>query len=134
MTAVIADTHTIIWYLNQSKKLSETAALALNTAVSEQNCIYVSAISVVEIAYLVERSRLPEEALSLLVDSFSNPDTALEIVPLNLVIALTVRHIPRNVVPEMPDRIIAATAFYLNLPLVTRDIQIQRLTEIQTIW
>lgn len=47
MTAVIADTHTIIWYLNQSKKLSETAALALNTAVSEQNCIYVSAISVV---------------------------------------------------------------------------------------
>lgn len=82
----------------------------------------------------MERSRLPEEALTLLVDSFSNPDTALEIVPLNLAIALTVRHIPRNVVPEMPDRIIAATAFYLNLPLVTRDIQIQRLTEIQTIW
>ena len=134
MTAVIADTHTIIWYLNQSKKLSETAASALNTAVYEQNCIYVSAISVVEIAYLVERSRLPEEALTLLVDTFSNPETALEIVPLNGAIARTVRQIPRNVVPEMPDRIIAATALYLNLPLVTRDLQIQRLTEIQTIW
>lgn len=134
MTAVIADTHTIIWYLNQSKKLSETAASALNTAVSEQNCIYVSAISVVEIAYLVERSRLPEEALTLLVDTFSNPETALEIVSLNWAIARTVRQIPRNVVPEMPDRIIAATALYLNLPLVTRDLQIQRLTEIQTIW
>jgi predicted nucleic acid-binding protein len=64
----------------------------------------------------------------------SNPETALEVVPLNLAIARTVRQIPRNVVPEMPDRIIAATALYLNLPLVTRDLQIQRLTEIQTIW
>lgn len=134
MTAVIADTHTIIWYLNQSKKLSETATSALNTAVSEPNYIYVSAISVVEIAYLVERSRLPEEALTLLVDTFSNPETPLEIVPSNWAIARTIRQIPRNIVREMPDRIIAATAFYLNLPLVTRDLQIQRLTEIQTIW
>lgn len=134
MTAVIADTHTIIWYLNQSKKLSDTAASALNTAVSGGNCIYVSAISVVEIAYLVERSRLPEEALTLLVDAFSNAETALEIVPLDLAIARTIRQIPRDVVPDMPDRIIAATALYLNLPLVTRDLQIQRLTEIKTIW
>ena len=29
--------------------------------------------------------------------------------------------VPRDVVPDMPDRIIAATALYLGLPLVTRD-------------
>ncbi|MDY6806451.1 MAG: type II toxin-antitoxin system VapC family toxin [Cyanobacteriota bacterium] len=134
MTAVIADTHTIIWYLNQSKRLSKTAEAALNTAVVGGNCIYVSAISVVEITYLVERYRLPEEALTLLIDAFSDRETALEIVPLNLAVARTIRQIPRDVVPDMPDRIIAATALYLNLPLVTRDLQIQRLTEIQTIW
>lgn len=134
MTAVIADTHTIIWYLNQSKRLSKTAEAALNTAVVGGNSIYVSAISVVEITYLVERYRLPEEALTLLIDAFSDRETALEIVPLNLAVARTIRQIPRDVVPDMPDRIIAATALYLNLPLVTRDLQIQRLTEIQTIW
>ncbi|MEK0181377.1 hypothetical protein [Microcoleus anatoxicus] len=30
-----------------------------------------------------------------------------------------IAQIPRNVVPDMPDRIITATAFYLNLPLVS---------------
>ena len=48
--------------------------------------------------------------------------------------AQTLHQIPRDVVPDMPDRIIAATAFYLKLPLVTRDMQIQALTTIQTIW
>ncbi|WP_218651474.1 hypothetical protein [Nostoc sp. C057] len=44
------------------------------------------------------------------------------------------RQIDRATVPDMPDRIIAATAFCLGLPLVTRDLQIQALTNIQTIW
>lgn len=35
---------------------------------------------------------------------------------------------------EMPDRIIAATALYLNFPLITRDHKIQALQNIQTIW
>jgi predicted nucleic acid-binding protein len=38
------------------------------------------------------------------------------------------------VVPDMPDRIIAATALSLSLPLVTRDAKIQAVTTIQTIW
>jgi len=37
------------------------------------------------------------------------------------------------VVPDMPDRIITATAFYLNLPLVSCDSKIQA-ANIQTIW
>jgi predicted nucleic acid-binding protein len=60
--------------------------------------------------------------------------TAFVVVPLDLAIAQTLRQVPRDIVPEMPDRIIAATAQYLNLPLVTRDLRIQALTTIQTIW
>ena len=29
--------------------------------------------------------------------------------------------IPRNIVPDMPDRIIAATAKHLDLPLISKD-------------
>ncbi|WP_407894468.1 PIN domain-containing protein [Scytonema sp. NUACC26] len=48
-------------------------------------------------------------------------------------IALTMSEISRSVVPDMPDRIIAATARYLGLPLVTCDTKIQS-ADIETIW
>lgn len=82
----------------------------------------------------MERYRLPEEAFDQLINALSDSGTGLEIAPLNLITAQTLRQIPRDIVPDMPDRIIAATALSLNLPLVTRDAQIQALTNIQTIW
>ncbi len=42
--------------------------------------------------------------------------------------------IPRLIVPDMPDRIIAATALALGLPLVTRDTEIRRLTNVTAVW
>jgi len=134
MTAVVADTHTIIWYLRETTRLSPVAMMALDAALTEGYPIYVSAISVVEVAYLVERYRLPEEAFGQLINALSDSRTGLEIAPLDLITAQTLRQIPRDVVPDMPDRIIAATALSLSLPLVTRDGKIQALTTIQTIW
>jgi predicted nucleic acid-binding protein len=87
----------------------------------------------VEVVYLVEKSRLPEIALERLCRALADPEAVLATAPLDLAIAQMVRHIPRNVVPDMPDRIIAATALQLNLPLITRDRDI-RATGIETIW
>lgn len=42
--------------------------------------------------------------------------------------------IPRLVVPEMGDRIIAATDLHLDLPLVPKDHKIRNLSDIQAIW
>jgi predicted nucleic acid-binding protein len=42
-------------------------------------------------------------------------------------------NVPRDAAPDMPDRIIAATALHLGLPLVTRDRRLQA-AGIQTIW
>jgi predicted nucleic acid-binding protein len=52
--------------------------------------------------------------------------------PFDLDIAEKLQSILRKIVPDMPDRMIAATALHLNLPLVTADEQI-RASNIQTI-
>jgi predicted nucleic acid-binding protein len=44
-----------------------------------------------------------------------------------------IAEVSRMTVPDMPDRIIAGTAMYLELPLISRDRKIQ-LSQIDTIW
>jgi predicted nucleic acid-binding protein len=53
--------------------------------------------------------------------------------PLDEGVAKAVYRVPRNAVPDMPDRIIAATALYLGLPLVTKDGRLRK-AGISTIW
>jgi predicted nucleic acid-binding protein len=53
---------------------------------------------------------------------------------LSLAVAQVLGQVPKEEVPDMPDRIIAATALSLNLPLVTRDQKIQATSSVQTIW
>ena len=47
--------------------------------------------------------------------------------------AVAVRQIDRVAVPELPDRIIAATALHLGVPLLTRDERI-RVSGVPTVW
>lgn len=132
--AVVADTHTFIWYLCGSNRLSETAIAALDQTIQVGDSIYIASISLIEITYLVERSRIPEAAFEQLNQALADPATSFQVVPLDLAIAQTIRQIDRPTVPEMPDRIIAATALHLNLPLITRDHRIQALQNIRTNW
>jgi PIN domain nuclease of toxin-antitoxin system len=134
MPSVVADTHTIIWYVFDLPRLSASALNALEQAATEGDIIYFSAISIVEISYLIERGRLVNEVLTRVLNAADNPNMGILLAPLDRNIATTVQQIDRATVPDMPDRIIAATALSLNLPLVTRDGKIQALTTIQTIW
>lgn len=134
MPSVVADTHTLIWYIFDLPRLSSVALTALEEAVNGGNFIYFSAISIVEISYLIERRRLVDEVLTRVLNAVDNPNAGILLAPVDRYISETVRQINRATVPDMPDRIIAATALSLNLPLVTCDGKIQALTTIQTIW
>ncbi len=132
MSAVL-DTHTVLWYLANSHELSAIARKTIEDAIRDALDVHVSAISVVETVYLVERNKLPPTALQRLRSALTDPSTGLFIAPVDASVANALEKIPRSIVPDMPDRIIAATALHLNLPLVTRDRRLQG-AGIQTIW
>src|ERR1700682_381904 len=87
--------------------------------------IFVSAISLVEVIYLAERGRLPLTALQSLESALGDPTGSMVIAPVDAAVAEAVQKISRITVPDMPDRIIAATAVHLNADLVTRDRRLQ---------
>lgn len=133
MSAFVADTHAVIWYILNQDALSSSAREAFATASASGDPVYLSAISVVEIHYLVEKGKFTSTFVDRFDEALSSADAALVVTPLTLEIARTLSQIPRSSIPEMPDRIIAATALYLNLPLITRDRKIQAST-ITTVW
>jgi PIN domain nuclease of toxin-antitoxin system len=132
--AIVADTHTIIWYVVEPERLSQVALDALEGAIAVGDPVYISAISLIEICYLIEKRRIASDLLQRILSVLNEPDPSLIVVPIDLAISIAVQSIDRDTVPDMPDRIIAATALHLNLPLVTRDRKIQASQSIITIW
>jgi PIN domain nuclease of toxin-antitoxin system len=63
MASVVADTHALVWYLSRPHELSAAASNALVGAAAAGDLIYVSAISLVELIYLVERGRIERAVL-----------------------------------------------------------------------
>ena len=134
MSDLISDTHAAIWYFSKSPEISATARQTFNNAVAGGNIIILPTISIVEIVYLIEKNRLVPQTLSRLIQFLNLPSSSFVTQDLTAGIAQTLAQIPRSIVPDMPDRIIAATALHLNLPLVTKDRKIQALQSIRTIW
>jgi len=133
MTSVVADTHAFIWYILEPERLSQPALEALDRASSQVDAIFLSAISIVEICYLIDKGRLAETVLDRVITAIESENAGAEIISINQEVSLAVRQIPRETVPDMPDRIIAATALHLKIPLVTKYAKIQS-ANIQTIW
>ena len=119
--ALVLDTHALIWYLSGSKELSRVARTIIATEEKNGASIFVSAISLVEVVYLAERGRLPSAALHSLEDAPADSAGSLVVTPLDAGVARAVQKISRVAVPDMPNRIIAATALHLGAELETRD-------------
>jgi PIN domain nuclease of toxin-antitoxin system len=115
-------------------ELSANAKNYMDNAAASGGSIYVPTISFVEITYLAEKGRLGTNVLPRINAMIQVPNSVLKPFDLTHQVTIALSQIPRQTVPEMPDRIIAATALHLNLPLVTKDHKIQALQNIRTIW
>jgi PIN domain nuclease of toxin-antitoxin system len=132
MAGLVLDTHSTIWYLEGSPKLSATALNAIRAALSAGDRVHVSTVTVVELTYLVEKGRFPAALLDQLLLELRRQNPELLVTPLDLDAAERLRTVSRTI-RDMPDRMIVATALSLGLPLATRDQQIQA-SGIPTVW
>jgi PIN domain nuclease of toxin-antitoxin system len=133
MPALVADTHVAIWHLANDPRLSPAAVQAIEEATAAGDPIWIPSISLVEITYLVEKGKLLPVARERLMEMLRSPSGAYQLAPLDGPVADAVQQIPRDTIPDLPDRVIAATALALNVPLVSRDGKL-RASQIQTIW
>ncbi|MBX3290482.1 MAG: PIN domain-containing protein [Acidobacteria bacterium] len=134
MADLVIDTQIAVWYFENSTRLSTAANTVLDSAVRSGGTIFISTITIVELIYLIEKGRLAPDKLIKLNAELRLPNTSFAAQPLTKEISDALGLIPRTLVADMPDRIISATALYLNLPLITSDSDIHKLTNIQTIW
>jgi PIN domain nuclease of toxin-antitoxin system len=133
MIAGVVDTHTALWYLFDDGRLSVAAADFIDKSASAGNQVVVSAISMAEIVYLIEKNRLPANAYADLKAALDDPDHVFKEAPFTVEIVDAMSQVPRADVPDMPDRIVAATAVYFRVPVISRDGKI-RASNVQAVW
>lgn len=113
------------------RERSQSGADAIDQALVAKT-LHVSIGSFLDLRYLVDSGRLSEQAFS---DARSIVDgDAFTVVPLDLRVIDQMGAIPREMVPDPFDRIIAATALTLDLPLISADEDIQRAIGERVIW
>ena len=59
MIVAVADTHAAIWYLFSDPRLGKAASAFIDDTIAKGNHIGVSAITLAEMVYLVEKARIP---------------------------------------------------------------------------
>ena len=134
MNAYVADTHALLWHLSKDPALSAPAADLFRQADAGVTEIIIPSIVLVEVVYLCERQRVPDDRIDHILALPGMPGSRYRVVPLDEPVVQALRRIPRDQVPDMPDRIIGATALYLGLPLITRDSRLVGSRRLNCVW
>lgn len=122
----LLDTHIVVWWLIEDRRLPKEYARLLDRAERSGKAVGLSAISLWEIAKLVERGRLEltQSIDESLADLESN--ASLEILPLTARIAVESTRLGARFHSDPTDQLIVATARCHGLVLMTVD---QRIIE-----
>ena len=115
---ILLDTHIFVFWVNGSKQLRPSTQAVID---AEPEAILVSAITLWEIAKLVQLGRL---ILTSPVEDWLDQALAyplVQVVPLSPAVAIESTRLPPPFHKDPADEIIVATARLLNCPLLTYD-------------
>ena len=132
---VLLDTHTVLWWQADARRLSAHAELTIDAATS----LMVSPLTCWEISSLARQGRiaLDREPRTWIDKLFRTPRVTL--APLTSEAAVWAGQLDRATFPGDPiDRLIYASAYDLRIPLITKDEKLRayaaRAADLDVIW
>jgi len=130
---IVLDTHVLVWWVATPEKLSRRARTAVSAAARRSQLI-ASSMSIFEIATAVRRGRLElnlpiAEWLAALREL---PELSIE--PMTDAIGEHAGGLDDEFPGDPADRVIAATALALDVPLVTADEKLRAVADLKTVW
>ena len=116
MADYVTDTQALVKFMMGKKVINDKAHQAFLSADKGECTIIIPAVALMEVLYLFEKNRI-EVGLLHTEDLLKSQNYQFE--PLSLEILKTASEI--DDIPELHDRLIAATARYLDIPIITND-------------
>ena len=126
----LVDTVALVRHLRAARNLGSRVRSILRRADIGQHRVFISGVTLMEILYLSERKRIPvglESVRDLLIDRDN-----YQISPVDMDVVVTGALI--DDVPELHDRLIVATAKWLQVAILTNDPVISVSKHVETIW
>lgn len=117
----VTDTQCLLWHMTRDRHLPKTVRLVYEAAEAGRAQILVPSMCLIEALFLLQRQRIPQFVVDRL---FMLPDVNranIHVVPLDMNVVRSAVDFGPAAVPELADRVIAATARSLGLPLLTVD-------------
>jgi PIN domain nuclease of toxin-antitoxin system len=125
----VVDTHALFWYLVNSPKLSDLGRQVFRQAFGGETLLILSPIVLLELYGLARKVKARFDFATELA-LFEQPPFRIE--PITSADLRLLDHLPD--IPELHDRLIAATALRLNAPILTRDPLITACPEVTCTW
>ncbi len=117
----VTDTQCLLWHLNRDRHLPRTVRSIFEAADKGHVQVLVPSMVLVETNFLLQRQRVAQAVVDKLLQLPEEADASFCVVPLDLSVAHAVADFGPSAVPELADRVIAATARALGMPLLTVD-------------
>jgi PIN domain nuclease of toxin-antitoxin system len=131
---ILLDTHAAFWLVHAPERLSPAASRAIRRAAASTG-LALASISLWELAWLVEAGRLRLRGATthaFLEAVVQTP--GLVVLEISAEIAALAAQSPPGFPKGPADRLIAATALAHDIPIVTKDRQMQDSARLRTIW
>ena len=126
----VADTVTLVWHLEKHRRLGTQARSVLQEADQGQDTIVLSGATLMEILYLSERLRISVDLTA--VKNLLAQSQSYTVAPVSFEVIEATATI--DDVPELHDRVIAGTAAWLNISILTNDPDMTASQHVRTIW
>ncbi len=131
-TAAVCDTHALVYHAFGGQRLGKRAAALFEACDARDATIYVPAAVIVEFGFVLggRRSSSAVPLREFFGDLFANPAyQPFELTPEQVFLADEAR--PND---DPFDGLICAAARRLDLPLITRDADIERWGQVRVVW